>query len=57
MKENQGKLRFLLRNADAKSSSKNAENMCIFGEKAIILGALGALGWFGSRVWNRGEND
>ena len=43
-----------LRNADAKSSSKNAEHICIFCEKATILGALGALGQVWRRDWNRG---
>ena len=49
-----GKLWPFLRNADAKSSSKNAENMFIFGEKATILGDLGALGQVWRRDWNRG---
>ena len=49
-----GNYGLFLGNADAKNSSKNAENMCIFGEKATILGALGALGQVWHRDWNRG---
>ena len=49
-----GNYGLFLGNADAKNSSKNAEHMCIFGEKATILGALGALGQVWRRDWNRG---
>ena len=49
-----GNYGLFLGNADAKSSSKNAEHMYIFGEKATILGALGALGQVWRRDWNRG---
>ena len=49
-----GNYGLFLGNAAAKSSSKTAEHMCIFGEKATILGALGALGQVWRRDWNRG---